>query len=442
MSAGLLKYMFASLLICVGLAQVCQAQDDIDISALGGDLTSDLPAPATIQVNAPNVTNEERRQTQLAGFAHFHRSFSRDDGLGPSFVNVSCGKCHVNNTKGPLRFSRVNRGGSAMVVKSSLSGLQENGAPIDVPGMGEQLLDQSIAGSPRKARITLDWRFIDGKYPDGRKYKLRRPVLRFTIDGSSRRKVLTSLRMTPAVIGPGLLEAIPDDVILEFSDPQDANGDGISGHPNYVPNLKTQEFEIGRFGFRASHPTTEQQTVAALFHDIGIATSIIPDETNVPEFNDSDLEQLVVYQKLAGVPRARNQDDPKVQEGKQLFQEVGCDDCHRMTMRTEEHEDPELSNQEFHPFTDLLLHDMGPGLSDRRAEFSATGSEWKTTPLWGLGYVNELLGGTATFLHDGRARTVEEAILWHSGEANTARQAFRKLSRKQRQALIAFLKSL
>jgi CxxC motif-containing protein (DUF1111 family) len=331
-----------------------------------------------------------------------------------------------------------------MVVKASLEGREENGAPVNIPGVGEQIPDQSVVGTRRKARISIDWRYKRGRYGDGTTYRLRKPVITYQVKGYNRRKFLTSLRMTPPVIGPGLLEAIPDEVILEWSDPLDLDGDGISGKPNYVPNLNTNEFEIGRFGFRASHPTTEQQTVAALFHDIGIATNIIPDETNIPELTPTLLNELVLYQKLAGVPRARNQNDPDVLEGKALFQEIGCDSCHRMTMTTGEYEDPELSNQTFHPFTDLLLHDMGRGLKDKRDEFSATGSEWRTTPLWGLGFVETYIaaGGKAVYLHDGRAETIEEAILWHAGEALAARNAFRNLSKAQRDALLAFLKSL
>lgn len=438
---------FFGLAVLVGSLSFVHVQDACsqDISALGGDLTSDLPDRNAIQVAAPNVPFGDRRTKQLNGFIQFHKLFTRDEGLGPFFINSGCAECHIDNAKGPVKFSKANRGGSTMVVKASLQGRQENGAPVDVPGLGEQIPDQSTAGSKRKARMSMDWRYIKKRYPDGTQYELRKPKLSYKLNGSNRRRILTSLRMTPPVIGPGLLEAIPDEVILEMSDPFDLDGDGISGHPNYVPNFSTNTFEIGRFGFRASHPTTEQQTVAALFHDIGISTDIIPDESNVAELSSTLLEELVLYQKLAGVPRARNQNDPKVIEGKALFQEIGCNKCHRMTMTTGDYEDPELSYQTFHPFTDLLLHDMGAGLADRRAEFSASGSEWRTTPLWGLGFAAEVIGrgrGRAVYLHDGRARSIEEAILWHGGEGGASRKAFRKLKKAQRSALIAFLRSL
>lgn len=426
------------LLLFLLSAVVVEAQD---ISRLGGDLSSDLPGRSAIQVNAPNVTDEQRRLIQLGGFSIFHGEFDKNSGLGPNFINASCGGCHVDNGRGPAKFSKSNVVGSKMVVKISLPGLLANGAPRDVPGVGEQLLDHSVRGG-RKVQIDLSWEELSGKYPDGSKYSLRKPKLDYRIVGMNRRKLLTSLRMTPAVIGPGLLEAVPDSKILEFSDPNDADGDGISGHPNYVINGRTGAFAIGRFGFKASHTTVEEQSAAALVHDIGITNPIFFDAGVTPEFTEDQLTLLNLYQKLAGVPFANNQSDPQVVTGKEIFQSINCSKCHRMTMNTQDYIDPELSNQEFHPFTDLLLHDMGRDLADKRSEFSAKGSEWRTTALWGLGYSRRLAGGHTIFLHDGRARSVEEAILWHGGEAAVSRNLFKNLPKAQRQALLAFLDSL
>ncbi len=412
-----------------------------DITELGGALTSGLPGRAAIQVNAPNVTDEARKMIQLGGFGKFHSKFKKSTGLGPDFVNSGCGACHLDNGKGPTKFSKTNRKGSSMVLKVSLKGLKKDGSPRDVPGIGEQILDQSVRGA-RKASVTLEWKSVKGKYPDGTTYTLRRPLVNFIIEDMNRRGLVSSLRMTPPVIGPGLLEAIPDSVILENNDPDDVNGDGISGHPNYVLDAVTGEYAIGRFGFRGSHTTVEQQTAAALFHDIGITTRIIPGRNKQIEFDDESLTLLTAYQKLAGVPRAKNQEAERVIAGKELFKTIGCDACHRMTMTTGNYADPELSNQEFHPFTDLLLHDMGTGLADKRAEFSASGREWRTTPLWGLGFAAELRGGKVVYLHDGRARTVEEAILWHGGEAAGAQDRFKNLAADERAKLIEFLNSL
>ena len=413
-----------------------------DLTKIGGDLTSDLPGRNAIQVNAPNVTDEARRIMQLDGFGVFHGIFEKKQGLGPLFVHSACSGCHVENGRGTARFSRARSGGSSMIVKVSLPGLQRNGAPKNVPGVGEQLLDHAVSGSKPNADILLKWLSVEGAYPDGTKYTLRKPDLRFRIIGSPSRRTVSSLRMTPAVIGPGLLEAVPDSEILKNSDPTDSNNDGISGHPNYVLDLRTGKRGIGRFGFKASHITVEQQSAAALSNDMGISNPIIPDISNGTELSPHDLNILAIYQKLAGVPRATKQGDANVISGKGLFQSVGCDKCHSMTMKTELYKDQELSYQEFHPMTDLLLHDMGKDLADQRAEFSAKGSEWRTSALWGLGYSDRLAKGKAVFLHDGRARSIEEAILWHGGESIHSVKRFKNLTKSQRADLLAFLDSL
>lgn len=412
-----------------------------DLSQLGGDLTSDLPGRSAIQVNAPNVTDEARRILQLEGFGLFHGNFTAQTGLGPGFNNASCGGCHLDNGRGPTKFSRGNTVGSTMIVKVSLKGLQSNGAPKDVPGVGEQLADHSTGGTER-TKIRLSFVPVTGGYPDGTKYTLRRPVLDYRLRTINRRKLVESLRMTPPVIGPGLLEAIEESKILELSDPKDLDGDGISGRPNYVPNIRTGQKAIGRFGFKASNPTAEQQSASALVHDMGVTNPLFLGTDTVPEFSEKLLNTLTIYQKLAGVPRPRFQNDSKVIHGKKLFQEIGCNKCHVVTMTTGDYVDPELSNQTFHPFTDLLLHDMGKGLADKRAEFSAKGSEWRTTPLWGLGFSRTLNSSKKAYLHDGRARTFEEAILWHGGEASLAQLAFKFLTKTERAQLLAFLDSL
>ena len=435
------RYLSSNLAACMLLACTATTVCAQDITRLGGDLTSDLPGRAAIQVNAPNVTDEQRRLIQLGGFSIFHGIFNRSSGLGPNFNNASCGGCHVDNGRGPTKFSASNISGSRMVVKVSLRGLQASGAPRNVPGVGEQLLDHKVSGA-RKVEIDLTWKELAGKYPDGTKYSLRRPLLNYRIRGMSRRKLITSLRMTPPVIGPGLIEAIPDYRILEYNDPNDADGDGISGHPNYVPDVRSGTMKIGRFGFRASHTTVEQQSSGALVNDIGITNPIFFDPAKPIEFTEDQLTLLTIYQKIAGVPPAINQDDSRVISGKSLFQSVGCNKCHRMTMSTDEYIDPELSNQEFHPFTDLLLHDMGAGLADKRDEFSAKGFEWRTTALWAIGFTRRLAGGKTTYLHDGRARTIEEAILWHGGESAQSRDLFKQLPKDQRDDMLAFLDSL
>ncbi|MCB0332787.1 MAG: thiol oxidoreductase, partial [Bdellovibrionales bacterium] len=239
-----------------------------------------------------------------------------------------------------------------------------------------------------------------------------------------------------------LLEAIPEYQILSWSDPEDDDNDGISGVPQYSPDKVNGGLGLGRFGFRASSPTLAQQSGAASFFDMGVTNPLFMVDGEEPETSAENFEKLVIYQALAGVPIARDQDDPTVIRGKELFQTVGCDGCHKMTVTTSDAQNPELDGQVIHPFTDLLLHDMGDGLADERAEFSASGSEWKTTPLWGLGFYKTVSHVTPRYLHDGRALTIEEAILWHGGEAEAAQEAFKDLPKADRKALIKFLKSL
>ncbi len=413
----------------------------IDITQLGGELTSSFTDRNAIQLTAPNVATEELSINQLTGFGVFHKVVNKPDGLGPRFNHASCSSCHVNNGRGKVRLKN-NSHASTMVVKvSKKGGLNPDGSPIDVPKVGEQLLDHNLKGK-NFFDISLIWKTVSGFYSDGTKYKLRKPRLRFTIKGKKHKKFAHSLRMTPPVIGPGLLEAIPEATILGFSDPDDLDGDGISGKPQYVLNKKNGAKELGRFGFKSSHPTLEQQSAAAFFNDIGITNSIFFKPDKPLELSDQDLFLLSIYQQLGGMPAAQNQGDPNVIRGKDLFSTIGCDSCHKFNIETSGHEYEALNGQTIHPFTDLLLHDLGPGLADLRSEFDASGAEWRTTPLWGLGFSKNLSKVKARFLHDGRARTVEEAILWHGGEGEASKSNFANLSLDDRQALLAFLDSL
>jgi CxxC motif-containing protein (DUF1111 family) len=429
------------LLVAIAASPAGLLKAETNFELLGGDLTSDLPGRNAIQVTAPNVTDPERRDRQLNGFGIFHQFFSKEQGLGPRFINPACRGCHLENGRGPLKFFRSRFRGSTMVVKLSLKGLNPDGSPRDVPGIGNQLQDHVLQGT-RSMRASLEWQFIRRKFPDGTPYTLRKPRLSLRIKGQSTRKLISSLRMSPAIIGPGLLEAISEADILALADPEDANGDGISGKPQYVPDLRMGTLALGRFGFRASQPTLEQQSAAAAFGDMGISNALFPNSDGSSELSDSDLDILVMYQKLAGVPRAARQSEARVAEGRQLFQDIGCASCHSMTFTTGQHPDSELSGQQIIPFTDLLLHDMGPGLADKRAEYNASGSEWRTTPLWGLGFSRRLAGEQAFFLHDGRARSIQEAILWHGGEAKASREKFEQLAKQDRATLLLFLDSL
>ncbi|MBX7143357.1 MAG: thiol oxidoreductase [Oligoflexia bacterium] len=423
----------------VGIGTTCFA-DAIDVSALGGNMTSDLPGRHALQVPANYVTDPDRRALQISGFADFHKAFTKSEGVGPKFVNSSCGGCHVENARGPVKFSNHGSFGKTIVVQiSAKSGLSNNGAPKPVPGAGGVLPTQT-----KGFKLFGTWKEIEGHYPtsDKTKYRLRFPVIRYSGPGFTHRTTRFSLRMTPPVIGPGLVDAISSATILALADPSDVNNDGISGKPNYVIDRRSGLKGIGKFGFRAGQVSTEGQTTAALFNEMGLTNPLFQKTGIDPEIDETTLERLVVYQQLGGVPRARNQSDPDVIAGNALFQQFGCNDCHVMTIRTDSGAPSELADQDIHPFSDFLLHDMGTGLADTKREFSAKGSEWRTTPLWGLGFTEEQFAGKQAYLHDGRARSIEEAIIWHGGEAKKSRNKFMQAKKSDRAKLIAFLKSL
>jgi CxxC motif-containing protein (DUF1111 family) len=429
------------------IANAQDTSDTSDITLLGGELTSFLPFASVLQVAAPNVVGTQSQQRQLEGFSLFHTKRVPETGLGPHFIHESCGACHIQNGKGPVRINRGRK--SAMVIKLGHRGVTETGAPRQISGFEEQMKVQFTRQQRQNRALRfrrlprLRWRSLIGTYPDGTSFSLRRPNLRFRLKGIPKQDTVFSLRMSPGLVGLGLLEAIPEEQILAWSDPEDVNGDGISGVPQYVPNRATGNFELGRFGARGSHPTLQQQTAAAAFHDIGLTNTLFPDANGSIELEDDDLETLTLYQALGGVPPARDQEEPTVIAGKYLFQTAGCHDCHKMTVTTSEdyHIEP-LQGQTIHPFTDLLLHDMGEDLADERAEFSASGREWRTSPLWGLGHLEAISFIEQRYLHDGRARSLEEAILWHGGEAAGSRSTFMNFSAEERTQLIAFLRSL
>lgn len=420
-----------------------------DLTDLGGDLSVDIPPKFALTLPSPNTASQERFNQHLDGFVSFNHSFivDRDSRnrliLGPRFNNSACSGCHLGDGKGEVALSK-NAQFSAMIIKVALRGLTSTGAPRDVPGVGGQLQDK--ARSARDLyKIRLSWKSLRGYYPDGERYSLRNPLLKFkvpSLNAKRQKRVVHSLRMAPALIGMGLLEAVPNETLIALSDPDDLDGDGISGRVSYVPNRSTGLSDIGRFGFKASHPSVMQQSAAAFFNDMGMTNALFSKRGSSDEVSDEVLDETTKYLQYAGVIKARNQESPDVVAGKVLFQQVGCAKCHTMTLVTGESSVPEVSNQTFHPFTDLLLHDMGSGLADNRPEFSASGREWRTTPLWGLGIFDQLNKEKIRYLHDGRARTVTEAILWHGGEGRKSREAFKKLSKSERAQLLDFLDSI
>ena len=291
-----------------------------------------------------------------------------------------------------------------------------------------------------------DYETIEGTYADGEAYTLTRPLYTFGQVTPEH----YSVRVAPQLIGLGLLEAVPADYLAELADPCDEDGDGISGKLRVVPSrTEAGKDLVGRFGYRASQPSIAYQIAIALNRDMGIASDLFPkldgesDARPGSEWLDQEaLELMRRYVSLLGVPARRDLHDDEALRGEALFEELSCSSCHQRTMTTDDsHPYAELRNQTFHPYTDLLLHDMGPGLADTLNEVGANETEWRTAPLWGIGLTEGVSGGRG-YLHDGRAETLSEAILWHGGEAENSKEAFRGLSRNDRNALIRFLKSL
>jgi len=314
-----------------------------------------------------------------------------------------------------------------------------------------------VPGVPAEGRGRIIWSAVPGRFADGAPWSLRRP--RYAIDAATfgpLDDVVISPRVAPAVIGLGLLEAVPEATLEALADPDDRDGDGISGRVNRVWSDSAQRVMPGRFGWKANVATLADQNAGAASGDIGLTSPLRPEPNcppaqracreaaagqDEPDLAASFLERLTLYTRLLAVPAQRDADDPTVQRGAALFREVGCAACHLPTLRTGEAALPELAGQTFHPFTDLLLHDLGDDLADGRPDGLATGREWRTAPLWGLGLIGRV-NGHDRLLHDGRARGFAEAILWHGGEAQAARDAFAGLDRRDRDALVAFLGSL
>ncbi|MDY7225241.1 di-heme oxidoredictase family protein [Hyalangium rubrum] len=414
----------------------------------GGATTIDDRTSLAYAQPAPNLSAESA-QHHRAGDAAFAAAFVPspspvNPGLGPLYNNNSCNACHLRNGRGmPVMGSGPQR--TQLLVRVSLpegTPSHLNGS-VPVPGLGTQVADQAIYGSTPEASVTLDWVETESAYGDGTLYRLRSP--RVTIvpsDGSALPPgMLTSLRLPPPVFGLGLLEAVEASTLHSLADPGDRDGDGISGRINEVWDVQAGALAPGRFGQKANSPNLLQQSAEAYFNDMGLTTPLFPEANGTHEVSHDTLEAAAFYAQTLGVPARAALDDAEVQKGEDLFRSLGCESCHRETLETGDHPLMELSQQLIHPYTDLLLHDMGPGLADGRPDGAASGTEWRTAPLWGLGLTQTVLP-YAGYLHDGRARTLEEAIIWHGGEAERAKERFRTLSASERAALVRFLHSL
>jgi CxxC motif-containing protein (DUF1111 family) len=386
------------------------------------------------------------------------------DGLGPLFNTNGCQNCHIKDGRGHApREGDTNA--VSMLVRLSIPALTPEQKKrvilegiIPEPIYGGQLQDFSLSGAKPEGQIHISYTTQTITLSDGDVVTLRKPKLtiRELAYGDMSENVLMSARIAPPMIGLGLLESIPESTILGFSEQQKQDNNGISGKANRVWDAEANELALGRFGWKAGQPTLMQQNAAAFNGDLGLTSNMFPKDDctqaqtvceklphgGTPEVSDKILNFVEFYSQHLAVPIRRNTKDPQVIQGQRLFKEIGCESCHKTNIKTAKIEDrPALSNQLIHPYTDMLLHDMGEGLADNRPEFLANGQEWRTSPLWGLGYTQEVNGHTE-MLHDGRARNVLEAVLWHGGEAQQARDKVVQLSTQDRNALLAFLDSL
>lgn len=373
------------------------------------------------------------------------------DGLGPFFHTNSCLGCHVGNGRA------VEDDGDPLVFTLVRLGVGSKGNDPE-PVYGSQFQPNSVAGVTKEGTVHIEYDTFGGTFQDGSSYSLRKPSLVFSELGygpfASGHK--TSVRLTQQVIGLGLLEAVPEESILSQSDPMDLDGDGISGRPNYLWDLTGSGKSLGRFGWKANAPSLKRQNSAAFSGDIGITSPMFSQENcsstqtscssatggGNPEVLEEKIAAITKYMQLVAVPVRRNANLAVILSGKKHFFLAGCNKCHTEKLVTSSNASfPQLSNQTIRPYTDLLLHDMGEDLSDGKADGEASEREWRTAPLWGIGLFGAV-NGRARFLHDGRAKTLDEAILWHGGEAEKSKNYFKALNVSDRASMIRFLLSL
>ena len=472
------------LLILEWFGSSCPSPPDPAEALPGGGMTRAMGGRNTFLEPASNLSIEHRL-TFYSGGSFFRQAWviapsstTLRDGLGPLFNARSCVGCHVRGGRGRPP-DTPEEPMVSLALRLSVPGDDPHVGVVPEPTYGDQLQIRGIAltekgglspgdgaaenyGAVAEGFGEVRYEILRGKYADGEEWELRAPnySVRDLAYGPLQAETMISPRVAPALAGMGLLDAIPRETIAAAADPEDSNGDGITGRFNWVWDRREQRTVPGRFGWKASQPNLLQQAAAAFRNDIGITSVLYPAESctaaqtachdsqsgrgpGTPhEISNRTLASTVHFLRFLAVPQRRNLDDPDVLAGRHLFRRLGCAACHVPRHVTGVVAGfPELSNQVIWPYTDLLLHDMGAGLADDRPEFQATGREWRTPPLWGLGW-SKRVSGHAAYLHDGRARSLSEAILWHAGEAEAARQAFANLTRQERQSVLAFLESL
>lgn len=440
------------LLAGLAVAGGCGASGDAlpreDAPRAGGDTTVIDRSSNAFAFPAPNLSAEDRA-THLDGDVAFEATFvtppaPRNAGLGPLFNNNACVKCHVRDGRGLPEAGQGPLGSPLLVRVSAASGdptVPGGAAPVE--GLGTQLQDHAVHGVTPEVTVAIRWIEQPGEYGDGEPFSLRRPVFEITLASGEPlpRDVMISARIPPPVFGLGLLEAVAEADIVARADPDDADGDGISGRPNYVWDELRSAASLGRFGWKANVPDLLQQAAIAYANDMGVSSPLLPEVDGTSEIDERTLQAVAFYTATLAVPGRHDWSEPEVQRGEALFRAARCAACHVEELHTGEHAIGALRGQTIHPYTDLLLHNMGFDLADGRPDFMASGTEWRTSPLWGLGLAQTVLP-YSSFLHDGRARSIEEAVLWHGGEAEASKEAFRIMAATDRAALMKFLRSL
>lgn len=443
----------------------------------GAATVRDIATADAFSQHSANMAFEREMDFKL-GNALFRKTWvaapsstKASDGLGPLYNARGCQDCHLKDGRGHTPATADASRVSMFLRLSIPSGPSPEGiadwiATQPDPTYGGQLQDLAAPGHAAEGRMDVTWTETPVTLPDGTTVQLRAPTYSFSDPayGAPAPDLMLSPRVAPQMIGLGLLEAIPAADILAKADPDDINHDGISGRPQIVPSVEYGTPMLGRFGFKAGAPTVREQSAGAFAGDMGLSTWLHPDPwgdcttgeqtcIDAPHGQEPDvrdglevdrqsLDLVTFYSRNLGVPERRGIDDPQVLRGKEVFYTTGCQSCHTPKHVTNRLTDqPEQSFQLIWPYTDLLLHDMGPGLADNRPEGRATGSEWKTPPLWGIGLSPQVSGHTE-YLHDGRARSLLEAILWHGGEAQSQRDTVAAMAPEDRDALLTFLGSL
>ena len=419
----------------------------------GGQGTIFDQSPNAYAFSFRNLTRPERRAFAV-GNALFNdnwvtapASTAGRDGLGPLFNAHSCSSCHFKDGRAAPPRDGVTTPGLLLRLR-----IGETRELVPDPKYGSQLQDNAILNVAPEGQIHIDWEEINGSFQDGTPYTLTKPI--YSVINLQYGDLHSDIRISPrialGVYGNGLLEAISEETLQQLADPEDQNQDGISGKINFVNG------KIGRFGWKASVPSIKEQTAEAFLGDIGITSPLHQEHSfstvqqdlsnlengGVPEIDTAKLNRIAQYVQLLAVPGRRDWTDETVRRGKHLFVEAQCASCHIPTLHTgDQHPVTALNNQIIHPYTDLLLHDMGEDLADHFFIYEADGQEWRTPPLWGLGLL-QTVNGHSYLLHDGRARNTTEAILWHGGEAAASRNIFLGMNAQDREDLLLFLSSL